>query len=794
MIHQLDVRVLCLQDEYSSVEGSGYYVNYELTFSGFDNCPLPDCQQVQSFNFTAYGLSVEKLRNFLSLSPKHLMYTSIQLSYNFLDKIEDDMFENFPNLVSILMDHNTLKEVPDLTYLHHLHHLDLSSNYKLLIQKMKLPKSLKELNLSWNPTKIFKKDFFEKLIHLKTLILSNGVKEGLRGRFFEEEAFDGLYKLEKLDISHSHWLPNTTTNLRLYRDLNSLKVFRAQRCFLRSVSIFTDPQKFASLPFKESLEELDLSVNLLKDAAIITTLNFSNLISLDLSRTRIRRGLPRGAFQGMPRLQKISLKACNIKDVDLGAINQFDLVYLNLASNKLKQLPRISLKMKKLIFTGNRASNITKSNMLWMKNMESLDLSNQNIQFIEDFSFLGDQKKCPFIADSYCVNFLKFLNLSRNHLKDFDKKMFKGLTFLSVLDIGNNQIEILKSDMSEIPIEILIASSNNISIVSSKFLESLSSLVELDLSSNNLENFVYTIDFNKLRKLNLRNNQLIKLRLDESILWNLVELDISENILNNLTTNTFGSCCVGLKKITASFNSITNIENSTFQNVNSLETFIADNCNLNLETFQPFATSYQLKTLILSANLIKRFVDVCLTKLQTLHLHSNLIETIEDVPLREILPNIKVLILKNNRINYIKPGSLDQLNHLNIIDLKNNPIKCPCNDSNDKYQQGYRYLHSWLWDFSKSSQADEHMFTELMDDRRDRMEYKCMIEEDVQKSLLENNCAEMLDSMSNYEGLNEMENLLNLFSYMSKLSDVYDGGYNLSSYHIQEVGNLTNDF
>ena len=48
--------------------------------------------------------------------------------------------------------------------------------------------------------------------------------------------------------------------------------------------------------------------------------------------------------------------------------------------------------------------------------------------------------------------------------------------------------------------------------------------------------------------------------------------------------------------------------------------------------------------------------------------------------------------------------------------------------------------------------------------------------------------------MSNYEGLNEMENLLNLFSYMSKLSDVYDGGYNLSSYHIQEVGNLTNDF
>ena len=31
-----------------------------------------------------------------------------------------------------------------------------------------------------------------------------------------------------------------------------------------------------------------------------------------------------------------------------------------------------------------------------------------------------------------------------------------------------------------------------------------------------------------------------------------------------------------------------------------------------------------------------------------------------------------------------------------------------------------------------------------MDDRRDRMEYKCMIEEDVQKSLLENNCAEMV--------------------------------------------------
>ncbi|KAG6441533.1 hypothetical protein O3G_MSEX001830 [Manduca sexta] len=315
--------------------------------------------------------------------------------------------------------------------------LSLKNNSIIHIKLNVKPQNLQEIDITSNRLQYVNKGLFNSFINLRKLNLHcNNITN------IYEESFDGLTKLESLDLSE-----NKLTSL---------------------ANIFT--------PLK-NLQHLNLSRN---NIEFINENYFDNwlLQHLDVSHNNLRKLAP-GALQLLPNLARLLLT----DNPHLG-ITQLDSQLLVGTGRRLQQIDasRTGLYQVPEAFThsvrflsliGNRISAVRCGDLDSYPLLQSLDFSDNKIVSIEDDS-IGR------------LEMLLFLNINKNFLTSVPKSLPDELKYLS---INNNVIKNLSNpDFNNLPnLRILLLQNNNIHYIEDHVFDDLLSLEMLDLSNNPIQ-------------------------------------------------------------------------------------------------------------------------------------------------------------------------------------------------------------------------------------------------------------------------------------------------------------------
>lgn len=276
---------------------------------------------------------------------------------------------------------------------------------------------------------------------------------------------------------------------------------------------------------------------------------------------------------------------------------------------------------------------------------------------------------------------LQFISLSHNKISDIESKSFDNLNDLTYLDLSHNNIEILDDAF------------NN-----------LNNLQHLHLSYNKIKTFGSTfklphLDLNNLQTLNIDNNYIkLEKGYELSRLPELKSINLSCNFIESIDKAIFNKNSL-LQSVDISYNKIKYIEPNCFESNNFSNFLIAGNqleislqsgifngltnvkqLNLSHQRIgaiedESFCGTKYLEVLNISYNSIELMTPLslkCLQNLNTLDLTSNLISNISFT--KNNLDNLKILILKNNKIRHIYNNTFQFLPELSILDLSQNFI------------------------------------------------------------------------------------------------------------------------
>ncbi|CAG4930503.1 unnamed protein product [Colias eurytheme] len=217
----------------------------------------------------------------------------------------------------------------------------------------------------------------------------------------------------------------------------------------------------------------------------------------------------------------------------------------------LRELKKLSIRSKNYDWSSNKNLELSLGTFNGLRELQSLDLGENNLKVIPSDVF------CP-------LDNLQKLNLTHNKIKNIDRIGLGnncGLDILS-LDLSYNELKTLNED-SEIAalrrLQELRLQNNNISDISSEIFNGLISLRVLNISHNNLQ-FIPEGTFantKELREIYLNDNQLF-------------ELDLGENLITDIKNGSFKNLdqLTGLRLIE---NQIGNLTKGMFWDLPSLQ-------------------------------------------------------------------------------------------------------------------------------------------------------------------------------------------------------------------------------
>ena len=361
------------------------------------------------------------------------------------------------------------------------------------------------LDLANNGIKRIKTDFFKDFPHLKVLDLSSN-----DGIVFEEGSLDNLTKLEELKLSSCGI---QTISRDFFAKMSSLKILNlhGNRISELPADVFRN-QIF--------LTNLVLTRNLLISFPSGIFDNMTALTKIDLGYNRFQV-FPEKLFFKNKELKFFSVilnGACpSIHPQCKDAITKLKLPEnlfvdssmeeIKIVASPIHEIPsnllsRVS-KLKKLTIKESMIESLPESLFQSNKNLEHIDLSGNLLTNLPDNIFLGLQR-------------LETLEISTNKLQSINRHILHELDSLKTLRLAKNRIRKIDSN----------------ALVDNYQLE------EIDFSENMITNddtecFKANI-LEKLKILNLANNQITSIDQDILILSELQNLNLSNNLIGDI--------------------------------------------------------------------------------------------------------------------------------------------------------------------------------------------------------------------------------------------------------------------
>ncbi|XP_014239507.1 toll-like receptor 4 [Cimex lectularius] len=425
--------------------------------------------------------------------------------------------------------------------------------------------------------------------------------------------------------------------------------------------------------------------------------HWDQITSLSLEVNTELRTIEAGVFRNMSKLKNLTIKNnCNLKELSDG-------VFEGLVSLKALSYTNNMKDLKQFLYSTRPAI---------LPKLEMLDISENFLYSINatDFEHLRN-------------GVLKILSLRFCSLVYVDPRAFSPLYGLTVLDLGNNDLNttaindlmiginettpnlsslclasnlihkdsytVLKT-ISHMNISYLDLSENHFDPMIPGTFPTMSNLVHLDLSGIKAVSFpngTLTEEIvPNLKKLNLSKNRFISI-IEGFLLPNLVHLDLSENTCETcFSTSLFKIHDRQLEKMEAlevlnlSKNNLYYIKKYMFYNLLSLTDLSLSNCSIyKIDNFS-FSNLTNLLHLDLSQN--NFIISYALTKdvfdglvnLSWLNLESCGITELSD---KDVFFNLKNLIHLNLKRNYLVEFDQIMFSHLTsveIIDMSHNDI------------------------------------------------------------------------------------------------------------------------
>lgn len=221
--------------------------------------------------------------------------------------------------------------------------------------------------------------------------------------------------------------------------------------------------------------------------------------------------------------------------------------------------------------------------------LQELNLSHNKIQKLSAHAFDRLSK-------------LEILSLSYNFITEMDNKQFAALPNLKWLALDNNQIQYIDAHLFTVNkyMELLQLDNNQIDNIDSETFESCSeNLKSLYLSNNRLIS-INASNLLKLTNLNVSRNNFSTID-SIPLLYNLQSLDLSWNSIDDINLSSFSNM-TELKELSLRSSGLKTIEFGTFSHQRKLK--ILDISDNNLEFIDPimFHSLANINSLMIAAN------------------------------------------------------------------------------------------------------------------------------------------------------------------------------------------------
>ncbi|KAL7287971.1 hypothetical protein TKK_0018027 [Trichogramma kaykai] len=354
---------------------------------------------------------------------------------------------------------------------------------------------------------------------------------------FYNGAFDGLSNLKYLDLSYNKLSPKKMLSFGGHATLETLildgnkvddsVIQPTESYFIHRHRLYSPLTTTVSPPISISTNNIYPRLKNLSLRGTSITPSFDNwdqsfpsLEKLDLSNIDLENVINSEFFKSVPAsvkiliLQSTSLQATifdnlsNVEELDVtgnsfengvGFLNCPNLKKLNLFNTKIFNVPSDlnyqCQNIEELNMGGNRIEDIDSSAFENLNKLKVLDLSNnplKKIDFIASLSQLNTLKlngMPPKLIESldnmiftiYEPN-LKYLSIRSNGLTNLPEKFIKLLTSLEEINLSSNNL----SSVTKLPITLktLNLQNNNINYLDDNLLRSLSNLKEIKLGNN----------------------------------------------------------------------------------------------------------------------------------------------------------------------------------------------------------------------------------------------------------------------------------------------------------------------
>ncbi|XP_008851119.1 toll-like receptor 7 [Nannospalax galili] len=645
-------------------------------------------------------------------------------------QIRPGSFSKLTYLKSLYLDGNQLLEIPqDLPSGLQLLSLEANNIFSIMKENLTELVNIEELYLGQNcyygnpcnVSYLIEKDAFLILRNLKVLSLKDNnitavptilpstlTELYLYNNIIEkiqEDDFNNLNQLQILDLSGNcprcYNVPYPCTPcennspLQIHKNafdtLTELKILRLHSNSLQRVP----PKWFKNM---KNLQELDLSQNYLaKEIENAKFLYFlPNLAMLDLSfnyELQVYHGsinLPR-SFSSLKNLKILRIKGYVFKELSDFSLfslrNLHNLEILDLGTNFIK-IANLSIfkqfeNLKVIDLSLNKISPSGDSSEVGFCSNAKTSVESHGPQVLDTlhyFRYDEFARSCRFKnkglisslpCNDSCHAYGQTLDLSKNNIFFVKPSDFQHLSFLKCLNLSGNAIGQTLNGSEFQPLKelkYLDFSNNRLDLLYSTAFEELEKLEVLDLSSNShyfqSEGITHMLNFTKklklLKKLMMNNNDISTSASRTMESESLKILEFSGNHLDVLWREgdnrflQFFKNLLSLEKLDISRNSLNFLRPAVFEGMPS-----------------------NLRILSLAENRFKNFSWEnlrLLEKLETLDLSHNQLTTVPD-RLANCSKSISKLILKHNKIRYLKKYFLEGALQLRYLDLSSNKIQ-----------------------------------------------------------------------------------------------------------------------